>query len=322
MKYFLKVFFIAFICFAIVGGAGLYTYFNIFEPKADVDDTRDDYPMENLSEEEIEKLPPFEKAVANSNRVNVLLIGIEKEGRSDTLVFASFDPDTKSVDMISIPRDTYYHVEGYDSADHRKLNAVYIRNLKDGHNVAANRTRDAIEEIIGVPINYYATISYSGVENIVDSLGGVEMDVPQNMKYEYFYPDGKKEMRVLKKGTQVLDGSESVGFLRFRKGYSNGDLGRVEAQQKFIKAALKKALGFNLPKVAVNAIKEVKTNMGVLDVTSNATKAIGMDMEDMNTHMLPGEPKSMTFDGWTLSYFNHDSKKTRELMKDIYKVEE
>ncbi|MBS4537600.1 LCP family protein [Clostridium sp. D2Q-11] len=322
MKYFLKVFSIAFLCFSLMIGAGLYTYFKVFDPTAEADDGRDEHPMKNLSEEEIEKLPPFEKAIANSDRVNVLLIGVEKEGRSDTLVFASFDPNTKSVDMISVPRDTYYHDEGYNSADHRKLNAVYIRSLKEGHNVAAEKTMDAIQEILGVPIDHYATISYDGVENIVDSLGGVEMDVPQNMKYEYFHSDGRKEMRVLKKGTQVLDGSESVGFLRFRKGYSNGDIGRVQAQQKFIKAALKKALGFNLPKVALTAAKEVKTDMSVFQITSNATKAIGMNMEDVNTHVLPGEAESMTFDGWTLSYFSHDSEKTRELMEEIYGVSE
>lgn len=321
MKYFLKVFSIAFLCFTLMMGAGMYTYFKVFDSPAEADN-RDDNPMKNLSKEEIEKLPPFEKAVAKSNRVNVLLIGVEREGRSDTLVFASFDPETKSVDMISVPRDTYYHEEGYNSADHRKLNAVYIRSLKDGHDVAAGKTMDAIEEILGVPIDNYATISYDGVKNIVNSLGGVEIDVPMDMEYDHLFDDGGKEVRVLKKGTQVLDGAEAVGFLRFRKGYSNGDIGRVQAQQNFIKAALKKALGFNLPKVAITAAKEVKTDMSVFQITANATKAIGMNMEDVNTHVLPGQPTSMTFDGWTLSYFEHDKEKTRDLMKEIYGVED
>lgn len=321
MKYFLKVFSIALLCFTIVMGAGAYTYFNFFDSTANANDKRNDHPMRDYTQEEIENLPAFEKAVANSDRINVLLIGIEAEGRSDTLVFASFDPKTKKVDMISVPRDTEYHVPGYDTADNRKLNAVYIRNLKKGHEVAAEKTMEAVEEILGVPIDNYATISYDGVENIVESLGGVEMDVPQVMKYDYFYPDGTKEVRYLQEGTQVLNGSEAIGFLRFRKGYSNGDLGRVEAQQKFIKAALKKALGFNLPKVAMTAAKEVKTDMSVLDITANATKAIGMNMNNVNAHTLPGETKSLTFQGWTLSFFEHDEEKTRELMKEIYGVE-
>ncbi|MBS4534674.1 LCP family protein [Clostridium sp. D2Q-14] len=320
MKYFFKVFIIAFIGFTLVAGVGLYAYFSFFHT-AEAEDNMEDR-REELSKEEIENLPPFEKAIATSNRVNALLIGLEREGRSDTLIFASFDPDTKSVDMISIPRDTYYYVRGYDAADNRKLNAVYIRNLKDGHDVAANKTTDVVEEILGVPIDYYATISYDGVKNIVDSLGGVKIDVPQDMEYDHIYSNGKAEKKVLRKGTQTLDGAQAVGFLRFRKGYSNGDIGRVEAQQKFIKAAMKKALGFSLPKVATTAIKEVDTNMDILDITSNATKAIGMNMEDINTHVLPGEAESMTFDGWTLSYFVHDSEKIKELMKEIYDVKE
>jgi len=302
-------------------GAGVYTYFNFFDDTANANDKRGDHPMRDYTQEEIENLPAFEKAIANSDRLNVLLIGIEAEGRSDTLVFASFDPKTKRIDMISVPRDTQYHEQGYDSADHRKLNAVYIRNLKKGHERAAEKTMEAVEEILGVPIDNYATISYDGVENIVESLGGVEMDVPLRMKYDYFYPDGKKEVRYLEEGRQVLNGSESVGFLRFRKGYNNGDIGRVEAQQKFIKEALKKALGFNLPKVAMTAAKEVKTDMSLIDITANATKAIGMDMDDVNTHTLPGETKPLTFKGWTLSFFEHDKEQTKELMKEIYDVE-
>lgn len=325
MKYFLKVFSIAFLCFMLAIGAGLFTYFKIHEPNAVADDIKGDEARENneeLTEEELENLPPLQRAIKQSNRINALLIGIEEEGRSDTMVFASFDPDTKSVDLISIPRDTYYWIKGYNDAGNRKLNASYIRNIRKGHDKAANAVKNAVENILGVPIHHYATVSYDGVEKIVDSLGGVEVNVPFHMVYEDTTPGHKPLYINIPKGKQMLDGEEAVKFLRYRKGYSDGDLGRIEAQQQFIKAALKKALSFNLPKVAITAAKEVKTDVSLVDVPIYAAKAIGMKMENVEAHTLPGTTKYMAFEGQTLSYFVYDPKQIKNQVKDIYDVKD
>ena len=124
------------------------------------------------------------------------------------------------MDLISIPRDTYFHRDGYNSEGENKINAAYRKD-------PVNTARAVSEVLLGMPINYYAVIDYKGVANIVDSMGGVPMDIEFNMKYTDPY-DTPPLVINIPKGHQVLDGKHAVQFLRFRHGYVEGDIGRVE----------------------------------------------------------------------------------------------
>lgn len=239
------------------------------------------------------------EAYKKSKRVNVLVLGVEKDPRSDVIILVSFDTDTKVVDMISIPRDTYYKVNGYNSGDHRKINAAYARKREKG-------SIEAVTEILyDIPIHNYVTVKYRGVEKIVNAMGGVELYVP---------------MRIgdIHKGKQVLNGEEAVKFLRFRKGYSNGDLGRVNAQQEFIKAAIKKSLSLKLPKVIKETYSTVKTDMSIADIFKYSLKGIKVDFDDIKIKTLPGTSRYQKVGGKSWSYFFHDSEKTKEIIYDLY----
>ncbi|WP_035162885.1 LCP family protein [Caloranaerobacter azorensis] len=323
MKQFFKVFIIAFFCFVLAIGAGVLTFMKFYDanaqPQGNIKDANDDKKDNNdSSNDEPKVLDPFKKAIQESERINVLLLGLEGP-RTDTIIFASFDPATKKVDLISIPRDTYFYRVGYKNADERKINAVYGDSGVKG-------TIKAVETVLGgVPIHHYVKVTYSGVEKIVDSLGGVEVNVPFDMDYDD--PTAKPPLHIhLKKGRQILDGKKAIQFLRFRKnndktvGYPDGDLGRIRAQQQFIKSAIKKSLSFRLPVVAQTCFKYIKTDMSLTDILLYVSKAIGIKTEDISMTTLPGRAIYKSIGGKKVSYFAYDPKQVKELMMKLYNV--
>jgi anionic cell wall polymer biosynthesis LytR-Cps2A-Psr (LCP) family protein len=136
-----------------------------------------------------------------------------------------------------------------------------------------------------------------------------------NMKYT----DKKQDLYIdLKKGKQTLNGDQAVQFLRYRKGYKTGDIGRVEAQQNFMKEAFKqsskKGLGF--PKVAKAVMDNVESNMANKMAVHIGSEAVGMGSKDMKTWMTPGAPKTMN----KASYYIVDDEKTADMMNEIYSM--
>jgi LCP family protein required for cell wall assembly len=220
----------------------------------------------------------FASEFKDSKRVNILLLGNTDEQLSDTIMLASFDPDTQRLDIISVPRDTYYEREGY-SASFLKMNAVF----HEGWYATAEAVHDVLQ---GIPINYYAVIDYKGIKKIVDAMDGVPMDVKQTMHYT----SRRQNLYIsIEKGEQVLDGDHAVQFLRYRKGYASGDVGRVEAQQQFLKNAAKKALKSNIAKVAKSIVDNVDSDVtlrAMLYVSSNVS---GMSENSIRSFVTPGD---------------------------------
>ena len=218
---------------------------------------------------------PFFEAFKDKKRVNVLLLGVNG-GLTDTIMVASFDSKAKHLDLISIPRDTYYHREGYNGEAENKLNAAYRKD-------PLNTAKAVSEILLGMPLNYYAVIKYDGVEKIVESMGGVPMTIKKGGMY-YKDPYDKPPLVIaIPEGPQVLNGKQAVQFLRYRSGYSDADVGRAKAQQEFMKAAFKQSLGFDLPKIAKTVLENVDSDITLGTATKLATKAIGMSPESRTT---------------------------------------
>jgi LCP family protein required for cell wall assembly len=219
----------------------------------------------------------------DSNRVNIMLFGntinsSEQKGLTDTIMLGSFDPDSKKFDIVSVPRDTFYDREGYSGTAFLKINSVMET---EGIKAACQSVHDVLQ---GVPINYYAVINYDGVVEIIDSIGGVPVDIPSNMHYTSV----KQKLYIdLKKGPQRLDGKHALQYLRYRS-YTDGDIGRVDAQQKFVTAAIKEAIGLNLPTVAQTVVENVDSDIDIRAMLYLATNASSLGSDDMKSHMLPG----------------------------------
>src|SRR5665647_1040615 len=249
---------------------------------------------------------PFYKEFKNSERVNILVLGVNS-GLTDTIMLASYDMKNQRIDVISVPRDTYYYREGYDNPAAHKINAIYA-----GDDVIAT-ARAVSDVLLGIPINYYAVIEYDGVSKVVESMGGVPMNIPFDMVYSDPYDTPPLKINI-KKGDQVLDGKTAVEYLRYRKGYAEGDIGRVGAQQLFVKAAFKQAIGKDLIKVIRTTIENVDSDLPLGMAVKIGTNALGLKEESLTTYLTPGA--SGTSDG--ASYWRTDSKEIEQMIRQIY----
>lgn len=170
-------------------------------------------------------------------KLHVLLIGEDDglvapgqkvRGRSDTLMVASFDPKTGEISLLSIPRDTRVAIPGKKHKE--KINHAFAYG-------GIELTLQTVRQFLGIPIRYYAQIDTSGFRKLVDTIGGVPLDVEKDMKYT----DKAGGLYIdLEAGPQILNGEQAEGYVRFRK--TDSDLARAERQQKFITAAVKQIL--------------------------------------------------------------------------------
>lgn len=283
MARFFKVFFLTLVISCLVVGVGVYSYIRIFNPLDKLTGITDNFG--NLSSDDIENDPnatPLEKAIAKSKRINVLVVGLEHT-RTDTIMVASYDRENKLADIISIPRDTYYEREGYTNLGSLKINAIYQSEDIDG-------LIDAVEKILNIPIHKYVTVDYEAVIKGIDALGGVEIDVPFHMVYSDPYSDPPLYINI-PEGRQLLDGETSIKFLRYRYGYVEGDIGRIKAQQEFVKQTVKKLISFKLPSFIREVYPYVKTNFSLQELIALAGDAVGFSMNNMTTNIFPGVGK-------------------------------
>lgn len=306
MKFFLKYFVLSFIIFTLLFTAGIALYDRFF-PKSTEDEIE---TLEGLKGTDFD-VPLFVQegdqyfdAFTSKDRVNVLLFGVA-QGMTDTIMIASFDMENKFIDLISVPRDTYYARPGRSGAS-LKINAVYNSEGLVPFAEAVSKT------LHGIPLNYYIAFTYDGVEQIVDSMGGVPMNVPKALKYSD--PTDKPPLYInIPAGEQILDGEHAVQFLRFR-GYSDADLGRVKAQQEFMKSAMKQALSLRLPVVAATVLKNVESSISSKDAAKLISKAIGIRGDSIETHLMPNKLKSI--DG--LSFVGPIDAQITDMIEEIY----
>jgi len=242
---------------------------------------------------------------ALGDRVNVLIIGTDEGGgRSDTILLASIDVKTKQVSILSIPRDTRVNIKGrYDKINH----TLSYPGKEDS-------VIEAVKIVTGLPVNYYVTVDLQGFRNIIDILGGVYIDVPQNMRYT----DPAQGLYIdLKAGYQLLDGKKAEQFVRYRK-YTNGDIGRVHAQQSFVSELVKQKLTLqNIAKadeIFAEVKKYVKTNYGISDFLSHMDIIKGINTETLFQADLPHVPQ--TIDG--ISYVIYNEAETKQLIQDHF----
>lgn len=217
----------------------------------------------------------------NGTERNILVTGVDAEGkRADVIMLICSDTENDALNIISIPRDTRVKLP---SGKNSKINACLGK--EDGEALLCEKVR----ELTGKSVNSFCKVNFEGLRNIIDILGGVEYNVPIDMDYD----DPVQDLKIhLKKGMQKLDGEQAEGLLRFRAGYANADLGRINVQQDFIKAAAEQKLNFKyilkLPAVMTEVNKNLDTDMSGLDIFSFALKAKGADMQSCT---LPGAAK-------------------------------
>lgn len=244
-------------------------------------------------------------------RVNVVVMGIAKS-LSDTIMLCSFDMKENTLDVYSIPRDTYYPSKRNYKGANAKINASYGRG-------GADDVVKSVEDLTGVPVHYYVKVDYKAVKAIVDAVGGIKVEIPLNMDYD----DPADDLHIhFKKGEVVQSGDDMIKILRYRKnnhggGYAEGDLGRIKMQQQVVKLGIQKVLDGNLVANFVklqNPIQEnVKTNMSPKQMMYYITKAAKIKTENISINTIPGEAKLQH----GLWYFVADKDKMAEELAGI-----
>ncbi len=226
-------------------------------------------------------LPPDVNTGSETRNLGYLPQVHSVDGLSDTMLLVRFNPETKKLTLLSIPRDTRVFIENHGI---QKINAA---NKIGGLALAATEVSELLK---GVQIDRYARINVLAVGKLVDALGGLTINVPKDLKYT----DESQHLYInLKKGEQHLNGDKVMQFLRFRHD-ANGDIGRVERQQTVIHALIKQALNplrlAALPH-ALSAMKsDIDTNMSVEELSGLALFAAQIDRSNVKGLVLPGAP--------------------------------
>ncbi len=223
-----------------------------------------------------------------TRRVNILVIGTDVTigprrqilpvARADSLLLVSVDPEHEKINALSIPRDTRAAIPGVGVS---KINAAYAFG-------GPGLTIRAVEDLLGVRVDYYIKLGPASFARLVDAIGGVEVDVEKDMRYT----DTWAGLRInLKKGRQVLDGAQAEGYIRFRHD-ALGDIGRVERQQKILMAIFRKlknpAMLVRAPQLIRAFTDNTQTNLTLPEMMSLGMVALRLEEADIRTATLPG----------------------------------
>lgn len=259
-----------------------------------------------------------ERVFNGNERMNILCLGIDynrdskgmaytKGARSDTMFVISIDPNGKTLNVVSIPRDCYVYLGdeyGYD-----KINAAYMIG-------GVELSRKVVSDFLGIPIHHYMIIKVSGAAQLVDALGGLVLDVEKNMDYD----DNWGNLHIhLRAGEQLLRGEDAVGYARFRMD-AESDRGRIRRQQQIMSALIKRLKD---PMVAmrlkgiVRVIKQnVDTDLGLLDMIDLAYLYKDFDRKNMKTGVIVGDDSDINGASCIIPYAPANERIVRELLKD------
>lgn len=253
---------------------------------------------ENIPAADLPKPEPWDGV----SRVNLLLMGLDYRDweagdtpRTDTMILLTFDPLSKTAGMLSIPRDLWVPIPGFD---YNKINTAYylgeIYNLPGGGPGLAMQT---VEQVLGVPIQYYAQIDFQAFVDFIDHIDGVRLTFDEPMVLDR---RGKWNTVTIEPGTITLPGEYALAYVRARK-TEGGDFDRAKRQQHFIMAVRDRILEFDMmPKLVANAPQiyndiadGIHTNMSVNQVIKLAWSALEVDRNDIKSLVISNEYTTM-----------------------------
>lgn len=304
LKIFMRILIIVIIILAItiVSTAGTVLYIN-WHKNVQEKESGDKNILEQLLVPEKEKEPV----------VNCLFLGVNG-ALTDFIMLGQYDPNTREIDLVSIPRDTNI---GNNSVD-GKINSCY-------HSKGIDKLKEQVEEITGIEVEHYVIFKTKILRQVVDKIGGVTVNVPINMNYD----DPYQNLYIhLKKGTQKLTGSQAEQFVRFRQnndgsGYPGGDVERTKTQQQFILAFISELLKADniskIPDLIEIVLEGTKTDITFEVAKNYIDDVVALRTDRIQTNTLPGEGRYAPSPlGYTTSYYFLDKVKTKEMINEMF----
>ena len=251
-KIFAIIFGIILVLFLAVVGMGAKLYWDVSKS---MDKTYETVERSKKSQVNLNNKEPF----------SVLLLGIDtgddgrvEQGRSDTTIVATVNPRDKQTTLVSLARDTYVDIPGQGKQD--KLNHAYAFG-------GASLAMDTVENYLNIPINHYVSINMAGLKELVNAVGGIEVN--NNLTFSqdgYDFTIGKIS----------LDGEQALSYSRMRYEDPNGDYGRQERQRKVIEGIVQKVLSLNSVSNYQEILTAVSDNMNT-DLSFDDMKKIALD---------------------------------------------
>ena len=261
--------------------------------------------------------------VGDDNPISVLVLGVSEDidtALTDTMMLISYNPKSQKAFVVSIPRDTYVGKSKANAGGGDKINSLYQKDVKN--------TVSAVEKLTGVDIDNYVVVKNSALIDIVDAIGGVEFDVPIDMKYD----DPTQDLHIdLKAGVQIIDGDKAEQLLRYRhsnpdangkmttypSSYGADDYGRMRTQREFLQATAKELTNWKnitkLKNIATVVFDNLETDMSLKKIIGYIPSALKLDAETLRMEQLPGA-SSMINELW---FYEANSTKTCELMNEL-----
>jgi LCP family protein required for cell wall assembly len=249
---------------------------------------------------------PFSSNILSYNRINMLIVGcdeIENQGRADTIVLLSISPKTKNVLILSIPRDIRVEIPGRGMD---KINHAYAFGGK-------GLISKTVSSFLDIPINFYVIVDFIKFVNIIDGLGGVEI----NIEKEMHYIDKAGGLNInLYPGKQILDGEKALQYIRFR--HDNlGDLGRIKRQQKLVEALINKMMNLDsvkkIPQILEGFKTYLETDIKLQDAVALANLFKGVSQDKFIIETVQGNPVYIN----GISYLEPDTIEVQKKVKSL-----
>jgi LCP family protein required for cell wall assembly len=262
-----------------------------------------------------------------ANRVTILLMGLDLrdwEGggpsRTDTMLLYTLDPVTHSAGMLSIPRDLWVNIPGFE---YGKINTAYY--LGEAYDVAGGGPGlaiETVEELLGIPINYYGEVDFDAFVRLVDEIGGIEVNVPEEISVD---PLGPHNTVTLQPGSQMLDGQTALAYARNRDTIG-GDFDRAERTQQVIMAVKDRVFSLDmLPTLITKApilykelASSVRTNMTLEEAIKLAWLAQQISPENIQRAVIGLDQVEMAISADGLDILQPDPDAIRLLRDEIF----
>ena len=266
-----------------------------------------------------------ENTKKNLGEFRALILGISTDEvgseLTDTIMVASYNPNTQKATLLSIPRDTFTGKNTAKATAYEKINALYGRKSRPDETLAA------VNELTGLNIEYYVVVKTEALIKLVDAIGGVTFDVPIDMDYD----DTSQNLHIhLKAGEQKLDGDKAEQLVRFRHNnngtsypseYGDNDIGRMRTQREFVMQVIKQTAKpeniFKLGQILDIASEYVITNIDINTAKDYIPYIVEFNTENIITATLPGTVPSLKTTN-NVSIYVVNKKETKELIEKIF----
>ncbi|GGH83776.1 putative transcriptional regulator YvhJ [Pullulanibacillus pueri] len=255
---------------------------------------------------------------------SILLMGVEnystggKDGRADTQIVITMDPESHKMTIVTVPRDTRVNIEhaGQYTGMH-KINAAYTYGSITDYG-AEKLQVETVEKLLDIPIDKFIAVDFDGFREIVDALGGVDINIKEGFWEKDIYNHNKHI--TFKAGPAHLNGEEALAFVRMRKRAVNASYSRDERQRQFLKATVNQAISagtiFKVGQITDILGDHVKTNLNAKEIYALEKQYSSMKKSSMNTIEIKGQDEMVN----GLSYYIPDGTNLEQVSGQLRKI--